>query len=39
MGVGRDYTLYAKISGYVKYTKSGDRQVVNVSTEAPAPPA
>jgi large subunit ribosomal protein L27 len=39
VGVGRDYTLYAKISGYVQYSKSGDRQVVSVSTEAPAPPA
>ncbi len=35
VGVGRDYTLYAKISGYVNYTKSGDRQIVNVIAEAP----
>lgn len=35
VGVGRDYTLFAKISGYVSYTRSGDRQIVSVIPEAP----
>ncbi|MEW6552892.1 MAG: 50S ribosomal protein L27 [Actinomycetota bacterium] len=30
VGVGRDYTLFAKVDGYVKYHRSGDRQFVSV---------
>jgi len=30
VGVGRDYTLFAKVDGYVKYHSSGDRQFVSV---------
>ncbi len=36
VGVGRDYTLFAKVDGVVRYTKSGDRAVVSVIPEAPA---
>lgn len=31
VGLGKDYTLYAKVDGYVKYHRSGDRQFVSVS--------
>ncbi len=30
VGQGRDYTLYAKVDGYVKYNRSRDRHVVSV---------
>jgi large subunit ribosomal protein L27 len=30
VGLGRDYTLYAKVDGYVKYHSSGDRRFVSV---------
>jgi large subunit ribosomal protein L27 len=30
VGVGKDYTLYAKVDGYVKYHRSGDRRYVSV---------
>lgn len=30
VGVGKDYTLYAKIDGIVSYHSSGNRQVVSV---------
>ena len=30
VGQGRDYTLFAKVSGYVKYHRSGDRHMVSV---------
>ncbi len=30
VGLGRDYTLYAKVDGYVKYHCSGDRHFVSV---------
>lgn len=30
VGVGKDYTLYAKVDGYVKYHRSGDRHYVSV---------
>ena len=30
VGLGRDYTLYAKVDGYVKYHSSGDRQFVSI---------
>jgi large subunit ribosomal protein L27 len=35
VGMGRDYTLYAKVDGTVKYTrKRGDRRVVSVLPKA-----
>lgn len=35
VGMGKDYTLFAKIDGTVKYTKKrGDRRVVSVLPEA-----
>ncbi|MDD3717209.1 MAG: 50S ribosomal protein L27 [Actinomycetota bacterium] len=30
VGLGRDFTLYAKMDGYVKYHSSGDRHFVSV---------
>ncbi len=30
VGVGRDYTLFAKVDGVVRYHSSGDRAVVSV---------
>jgi large subunit ribosomal protein L27 len=33
VGVGKDYTLYARTSGYVSFTRCGDRQVVSVVAE------
>jgi large subunit ribosomal protein L27 len=30
VGVGRDYTLFAKVDGYVKYHSSGDKHFVSV---------
>lgn len=33
VGVGRDYTLYAKVDGIVQYSTSGDRSVVSVFPE------
>lgn len=30
VGLGKDYTLYAKVDGYVKYHRSGDRHFVSV---------
>lgn len=30
VGLGKDYTIYAKINGKVKFSASGDRKVVNV---------
>jgi large subunit ribosomal protein L27 len=35
VGMGKDYTLFAKIDGQVKYAKTrGDRRVVNVLPKA-----
>ena len=35
VGIGKDYTLFAKIDGTVKYTKTrGDRRVVSVLPKA-----
>ncbi len=34
VGVGKDYTLYAKTDGYVTFRRSGDRHIVSVT---PAP--
>ncbi len=31
VGVGKDYTLYAKTDGYVSYRRSGDRHIVSVT--------
>jgi large subunit ribosomal protein L27 len=37
VGIGKDYTLFAKIDGTVKYTKTrGDRRVVSVLPKASA---
>ncbi len=36
VGVGKDYTLFAKVDGIVKYHASGGRAVVSVLTEQPA---
>lgn len=33
VGVGRDHTLFAKVDGVVRYSKSGDRAVVSVLPE------
>ncbi len=30
VGVGKDYTLYAKTDGYVSFRRSGDRHIVSV---------
>lgn len=30
VGLGRDYTLFARVDGVVEYTSSGDRTVVSV---------
>lgn len=30
VGLGKDYTLFAKVDGYVKYHHSGDRHSVSV---------
>jgi large subunit ribosomal protein L27 len=30
VGLGRDFTLFAKVDGYVKYHHSGDRHFVSV---------
>ncbi len=30
VGVGGDYSLYAKTSGYVRFTRSGSRSIVSV---------
>jgi large subunit ribosomal protein L27 len=30
VGLGRDYTLFAKVDGYVDYYRSGDRHFVKV---------
>jgi large subunit ribosomal protein L27 len=30
VGMGRDYTLFSKIQGIVKYQKSGNKKSVNV---------
>jgi large subunit ribosomal protein L27 len=30
VGMGRDYTLYALIDGFVKFEQAGDRRKVNV---------
>ncbi len=35
VGMGRDYTLYAKVDGTVKFTrKRGDRRVISVTPKA-----
>ena len=36
VGVVKDYTLFAKVDGVVKYHSSGGRAVVSVLTEHPA---
>ena len=36
VGVGKDYTLFAKVDGVVKYHSSGGRAVVSVLAEHPA---
>jgi large subunit ribosomal protein L27 len=33
VGVGRDYTLFAKVDGVVQYQTSGNRAVINVIPE------
>ncbi len=30
VGLGKDYTLYAKVDGYVRYHRSGERHFVSV---------
>lgn len=30
VGLGRDFTLFAKVDGYVQFHRSGDRQYVSV---------
>jgi large subunit ribosomal protein L27 len=30
VGVGKDYTLFAKVDGYVKFHRSGDQRFVSV---------
>lgn len=30
VGVGKDYTLFAKTDGYVNFRRSGDRHIVSV---------
>jgi large subunit ribosomal protein L27 len=35
VGMGRDYTLYAKVDGTVKYTRQrGDRRIISVVPKA-----
>ncbi|HET9598266.1 MAG TPA: 50S ribosomal protein L27 [Anaeromyxobacteraceae bacterium] len=35
VGMGRDYTLYAKVDGTVKYTKQrGDRRIISIIPKA-----
>lgn len=36
VGVGRDYTLFARVDGVVRYTKNGDRAVVSVIPGEPS---
>lgn len=36
VGVGRDYTLFAKVDGVVRYTRKGDRAFVSVIPEEQA---
>ncbi len=36
VGVGKDYTLYAKVSGYVDYQRKDGRQVVSVLPSLPS---
>jgi large subunit ribosomal protein L27 len=36
VGLGRDYTLFAKVDGVVQYQKRGNRAVVSVIPEVPA---
>ena len=30
VGLGKDYTIFAKVNGKVKFTVSGDRKIVNI---------
>jgi large subunit ribosomal protein L27 len=40
VGMGRDYTLFAKIDGIVQYERLGkDRKRVNIHSQLPAAPA
>jgi large subunit ribosomal protein L27 len=40
VGMGRDYTLFAKIDGIVQYERLGkDRKRVNIHSQPPAAPA
>ena len=32
-GLGKDYTVFAKVDGKVKFTNSGDKKIVNVIEE------
>lgn len=36
VGVGRDYTLYARVDGFVSFHAHGNRAVVSVLPEVPA---
>jgi large subunit ribosomal protein L27 len=36
VGLGRDYTIFAKVDGVVKYETRGDRSVVSVLPDVPA---
>ncbi len=36
VGLGRDYTIFAKVDGTVKYETRGDRSVVSVLPDPPA---
>lgn len=36
VGLGRDYTLFAKVEGVVEFASSGDRRIVHVSPVAAA---
>jgi len=36
VGLGRDYTLFAKVDGVVQYQTKGNRAVVSVIPEEPA---
>lgn len=36
VGVGRDYTLFAKVDGVVRFHKADNRAIVSVVPESPA---
>ncbi|MBI5598191.1 MAG: 50S ribosomal protein L27 [Deltaproteobacteria bacterium] len=36
VGMGRDYTLFARVDGVVNYKESGGRRVVDVLPQGPA---